>query len=300
MQLELHSEGGRKYPASRLLKSSTDLGWSSFVGELRQHSSGAGPGATAASVEVAVAIKGASRGKVICKVGAQRKVARPTGGAIWLNPASTRADQIEIASPDLKVLHLFLPDAAFARLAGDYNLPRVPTESIRYVSGVHDDVIHKVALSVLTEMKEPSSIGRMMAETSSLFLAARLLRQHAEAQPAAASERSAGRLDAVRLRRVLDYIEQHLGEDISVGDLAEVACLSVFHFTRAFSASVGMPPHAYLSRRRLERAKALLSKGAVSLSQIAFDCGFSSHSSFTRAFRRVVGATPADFRRAVS
>jgi AraC family transcriptional regulator len=300
MPLELYSEGRRKYPASRLLRSSTDLGWSSLVGELRQHSSGAGPGATASSVEIAVAIRGASEGKVTCKVGAQRKIARPSGGAIWLNPASTRADQIEIASPDLQVLHLFLPDAAFARLAGDYNLPRVPSESIRYVSGVHDRVIHTVALSVLTEMDEPSSIGRMMAETSSLFLAARLLRQHAEAEPVRLAERVAGRLDSLRLRRVLDYIEQHLGDDISVGNLAAVACLSIFHFTRAFAASVGMPPHAYISRRRLERAKTLMSRGTVSLSEIAFDCGFASHSSFTRAFRRVMGTTPADFRRTMS
>jgi AraC family transcriptional regulator len=160
-------------------------------------------------------------------------------------------------------------------------------------------VIHNVALSVLTEMKEPSSIGRMMAETSSLFLAARLLRQHAEGMPALSSQRAAGQLDSARLRRVLDYIEQHLGDDISVGGLADIACLSVFHFTRAFSASIGMPPHAYLSRRRLEKAKALISKGSVSLSEVALNCGFSSHSSFTRAFRRVVGATPADFRRAI-
>jgi AraC family transcriptional regulator len=105
------------------------------------------------------------------------------------------------------------------------------------------------------------------------------------------------RLDDGRLRRVLAYVEEHLAEDITVADLANVACLSIFHFTRAFAGAMGVPPHRYVSRRRLESAKAMLATGRASLSEIALESRFSSQSSFTRAFRRATGATPAEYRR---
>ena len=106
-------------------------------------------------------------------------------------------------------------------------------------------------------------------------------------------------LDRARLSRVLAYIEEHLAEDITVTELTNVACLSIFHFTRAFAGAMGMPPHRYVSRRRLENAKAMIATGRASLHEIALDCQFSSQSSFTRAFRRATGITPAEYRRAL-
>jgi AraC family transcriptional regulator len=105
------------------------------------------------------------------------------------------------------------------------------------------------------------------------------------------------RLDDGRLRRVLEHIEEHLAEDIAVADLANVACLSIFHFTRAFAATTGVPPHRYVSQRRLETARAMITTGRASLSQIAYECRFSSQSSLTRAFRRATGVTSAEYRR---
>ena len=103
--------------------------------------------------------------------------------------------------------------------------------------------------------------------------------------------------DRVRLSRVLGYIEEHLSESITVTDLANVACLSIFHFTRAFAAAMGIPPHRHVSRRRLESAKAMIATGRASLGEIAFHCRFSSQSSFTRAFQRATGMTPGEYRR---
>jgi AraC-like DNA-binding protein len=114
----------------------------------------------------------------------------------------------------------------------------------------------------------------------------------------ASRESSTNPLDNRRLRRVLDYVEEHLADDIAVADLANIACLSIFHFTRAFSAATGMPPHHYVSRRRLERAKAMIATESTSIAETAFMCRFSSQASFTRAFRRATGMTPAVYRRA--
>jgi AraC family transcriptional regulator len=189
-----------------------------------------------------------------------------------------------------------VPTVAFARLMDDYNLPAVPGRSIRYSCGVRDELINQIGLSVLSEMMCPTAAGRMFVETSSLLLAARLVHTHSETGLIRPPLPLRHGLDDGRLRRVLAYIQEHLAEDIAVADLANVACLSIFHFTRAFAATMGVPPHRYVSRRRLESAKAMIAAGRASLGEIALDCRFSSQSSFTRAFRRATGMTPAEHR----
>jgi AraC family transcriptional regulator len=162
---------------------------------------------------------------------------------------------------------------------------------------VQDEVINQIGRSVLSEMMSPTAAGRMLVETSSLLLAARLVHSHLDSGPVRLPIESRHRLDDRRLKRVLDYVEDHLSDDIAVADLAGVACLSIFHFTRAFSSAKGVPPHRYVSQRRLERAKAIIAAD-TSIAEAAFVCRFSSQSSFTRAFRRATGMTPAEYRRA--
>jgi AraC-like DNA-binding protein len=115
----------------------------------------------------------------------------------------------------------------------------------------------------------------------------------------ASREPSTKPLDNRRLRRVLDYVEGHLADDIAVTELANLACLSVFHFTRAFSAATGIPPHRYVTQRRLERAKEMIAAESRSIAETAFMSRFSSQASFTRAFRRATGMTPAVYRRSL-
>lgn len=100
------------------------------------------------------------------------------------------------------------------------------------------------------------------------------------------------------LRRVREYIEEHVTENISLETLAEVADLSRCHFARAFKQSVGTAPHAYLMQRRLERAERLLVETDAPLCQVALDSGFGDQSTFSRYFRRNFGVTPRSFRRA--
>jgi len=101
------------------------------------------------------------------------------------------------------------------------------------------------------------------------------------------------------LRRVLDYIEAHLARDLTLAELAEVACLSPSHFSRAFKQAVGTGPHRYTVQRRVERAKALLRHTENTLAGIAAATGFADQSHFTAAFRREVGLTPGRFRAAL-
>ena len=103
-------------------------------------------------------------------------------------------------------------------------------------------------------------------------------------------------LDYYRLQRVFEFIEAHLEDDITVENLASTACLSRFHFARAFKASTGKAPHQFISVKRLELAKSLLTEGRRSLMDVALTCHFSSQANFSRAFHRATGITPGQYR----
>ena len=286
-----------KYPTSTLLKSSDDLGWSTLFAELHSYSRREGPGPVTPHAKISITVRGSCEGLVTCKVGGSWWSARPTTGSIWLKPLGGGYDEAQIRSPKVQVVHLSIPNMVFARLVDDYNLPAVPARSIRYSCGAQDEIINQIGVSVLSELMSPTAAGRMLVETASLLLAARLVHTHSENGLINSPIQSRRGLDKRRLQRVLAYVEEHLVDDISVTDLANVACLSVFHFTRAFAATVGVPPHRYVSGRRLQNAKAMIAAGRASVREIALDCRFSSESSFTRAFRRAMGMTPAAYRR---
>ena len=93
-----------------------------------------------------------------------------------------------------------------------------------------------------------------------------------------------------RLRRA------HLGENISLNDLAAAVALSRFHFARMFRQSVGTSPHEYVLQQRLERARTMLSRTNASLLEIAGCCGFADQSHMNRVFRKRVGQTPGQYR----
>jgi AraC family transcriptional regulator len=105
-------------------------------------------------------------------------------------------------------------------------------------------------------------------------------------------------LPPYRFRRVIDYIQAHLGEATSLRRLAELAGLSPYHFARLFKRSTGRAPHQYVVWQRIERAKRLLAAGSLPLVQVAFRLGFPSQAHFTTVFRKHVGTTPGAYRQA--
>ena len=109
-----------------------------------------------------------------------------------------------------------------------------------------------------------------------------------------------GGLAAWQQRIAATYIDEHLGEHISLATLAQLARLSPYHFCRAFKQSFGVPPHRYHTSLRIERAKVLLEKHPISVTEIGITLGFSDTSSFTVAFRKATGLTPTGYHRSVA
>jgi AraC family transcriptional regulator len=103
-------------------------------------------------------------------------------------------------------------------------------------------------------------------------------------------------LDTLKLNQLKEFIEEHLSEDLSIANMAAVVHTSPFHFARAFKAATGQPPHRYLTQRRMERAKILLSVTRLPVAEVANRVGFSNQSHFSAQFRRATGITPKGYR----
>jgi AraC-like DNA-binding protein len=98
-------------------------------------------------------------------------------------------------------------------------------------------------------------------------------------------------------RRAIDYVEANLADTISVEKMAELTRLSHSYFSRAFRSDFGESPYAYVIRRRIDHAKEMILSTNESLAYIARACGLSDQPHLTRLFRRIVGTSPANWRR---
>lgn len=147
--------------------------------------------------------------------------------------------------------------------------------------------------AALAEMPWDGADAQLRAnEVTHEALSHLLLAQAAPLQQA----RVRGGLAPVVRRRLADYIEANLAQDITLGMLAELACLSEYHLVRMFKVSFGMPPSAWIAARRIERARALLKTTGQSLQQIADACGYADLSHFSHRFRAALGAPPSRYR----
>ncbi|BAL90007.1 putative AraC-family transcriptional regulator [Actinoplanes missouriensis 431] len=102
--------------------------------------------------------------------------------------------------------------------------------------------------------------------------------------------------DLVRLRRARDRMDRDYAEPLDVPALARDACMSAGHFSRSFRAAFGETPYSYLMTRRIERAKALLRRGDLSVTEVCFAVGCTSLGSFSSRFTELVGESPSAYR----
>jgi AraC family transcriptional regulator len=160
-------------------------------------------------------------------------------------------------------------------------------------TGLHDPLVSQIALAIANQI-EDGVLDNILADTLSITLAVRILRHYVD--PTAMELSPPSGLSRERLQRVRDYIEAHLGDRLTLTDLAGVACLSLYHFSRSFKQATGVGPQRYVIQRRIKRAKRLLSHTRLPLALIAQETGFADQSHLTQMFRREMGVTPGRFR----
>jgi AraC family transcriptional regulator len=160
--------------------------------------------------------------------------------------------------------------------------------------GTRDGRIDDIARRLLNEARTGGFAGRLYAEALSVELCIHLLRCYSSKSSLVSF--STAMLPRYKLQRITDYINDNLREDLTLNRLAETLAMSPFHFAHAFRQATGLAPHRYLLQRRIERAKILLRETELSITEIAYQIGYSNQSSFSVLFRRVTGHTPKQFR----
>jgi AraC family transcriptional regulator len=156
---------------------------------------------------------------------------------------------------------------------------------------LYDAKVARCAQLLAEECQGPSSGGRLYGESLTTALTATLFtRRNAQMQ------RGNG-LAPWQLRRAMEYLEEHMTQDISLEEMAKLVGLSQSQFARSFKTSTGMPPYKWSLDARIKRAQELLLRCSEPIAGIALQTGFADQSHFTKTFRRATGATPKDWQR---
>jgi AraC family transcriptional regulator len=291
----LVGHGKAKYKTGKRLQTSERRGWQGMLAERWHHAEGDLGEVKPRETEVIVMFDG--RLRVRRRGDGRLQYHEATPGTVWLCPAGIGEDMIHLYDDIDESLHMYIPASPLSSAAYEELSLDPDTVRLRYDGGFHDPFIEQIGRAVRAELIEPGPFGGLLVETLSSALSVYLLQNYSTVAPAAATLPVAkGGLDRRRLARVIDFIEDNLGREISLEQLAAVACLSPFHFVRSFRAAMGRTPHRFLMDRRIARAQALLHVADLPLSQVAEICGFASQAHFTSAFKRVTGTTPGAYR----
>ena len=156
--------------------------------------------------------------------------------------------------------------------------------------GVTDDVLTNSLRALFREMQEGSPSGPLVADALLIAIVGRLATKHQICR--SYIDRSG--LSRKLLGSVIAYVRDHLESPITVSDMAAVAGLSPFHFSREFRRRTGSSPHAFVTIERIERSKTLLRK-RLSVTAVALACGFTDHAHFARTFKGATGLSPSEY-----
>jgi AraC family transcriptional regulator len=211
---------------------------------------------------------------------------RKLTGRLCLVPAGHRFSERQAPRIFARIIHLHV-DSAGPLLDQELQFSEAEFKPRLFFE---DRDLWETALKLKTQIDKPQP--NIYAEALGVVLAHELIRLNATS-----IEAPHGGLAGWQQKRLVEYIDAHLDEEISLKDFANIANLSPYHFARAFKRSFGEPPHHYLKGRRIERAKTLLENPARSVTEIALAVGFADPVSFTAAFHRLVGTTPTKYRR---
>lgn len=225
--------------------------------------------------------------RLACHHGNQRYNGLAIHGDVEVVPAGVPA-RWEMKETDTALL-VSLSPKLLRQVALDYGFPPERVE-IRNRFYVRDPQIEHIGWALKEEVERNFSSGQLYLDSLATALAVVLLHNHSSV---GAPQPIPGKgLSNPRLRLIRSYIEDNLGEKLSLPSIAAAADLSVTHLKVLFRRSMGMPVHQYVIRRRVERAAELLREGQLPSSQIALDCGFSHQSHMALHMQRVLGVTP--------
>jgi AraC family transcriptional regulator len=199
-----------------------------------------------------------------------------------------------LSSVPTQTIHVRLSKDLLARTAEEVAGYDPACLSLEECTGFQDPLLTQIGLALWRELEQRSPAGNLYAQTAAHMLAIHLLRDYTSGG-SVIKELSQG-LTHQQMRRVMDFVQDHLSQDLSLEALAQQAAFSSYHFARLFRQTTGESPHQFVLRQRIERAQYLLKERDVSLAHVATECGFANQSHFTQVFKRHLGLTPQAYR----
>lgn len=195
----------------------------------------------------------------------------------------------------IHVLMFYLPRAGFDTISEEARMPRMGEIAYKPGVGYDDAVVRNLGQVMLEALKLPGQASRFFVDHVTLALTSHVAHTYGDLGNPLRPIR--GGLAAWQKRRACELLDAHLDGGIPLCNLAAECGLSTSHFARAFRQSAGITPHAWLMRRRVDRAMSMMRDTGESLSTIALAAGFADQSHFTRVFSKIAGVGPGGWRR---
>jgi len=224
-------------------------------------------------------------------LGSRTRTRKMTSGDITITPVGPRV-RWQQTSPSLVILLRLAPEYV-RQMAGDECAMDPDRFEIHNVFGSRDAVIESLGRHLLGGLELEGVDSHLYVDTLTCELALHLLRHYTTTS---VTDWPRTRLSPHKLRCAVDYIEENLGNPLTLKAIAAAVALSPGHFAHAFREATGVSPHRYVIERRVERAKSLLRCSSLPITEIADRVGCPSNSHFSVLFHRVTGVTPRRFR----
>lgn len=162
-----------------------------------------------------------------------------------------------------------------------------------------DRLMQQLGLALKSELKSDGLGSRVYVESLTHTICTHLLRHYSQCNPNPQQISPAKGLSRWKLRQVVNYIQDNLNQDLSLAEIAAVADISMYHFSRLFKQSTGFAPHQYVMNCRIQEAQRLLAKTEKTIEEVSQVVGFQNQSHFTNVFRKLIGTTPKVYREQV-
>jgi len=225
----------------------------------------------------------------------QQKMARP--GEFNIIAAGVRPWAVHRGR--WRTLHLYVPGSLLHDLVAEEFATAPGSIELIDPRCTHDALIERIGCEVLTEMREGQPLSRLRVDALGQELAIHLLRAHSNVVGTRAlASTTRGGLAPWQVKRVTEHLNENLAGDVSLASLSALVGLSTYHLCRAFKQSTGLPPHRWQVARRIERARELLESSDLPITEVAALVGYDDPTLLARLFRKAVGVSPSEYRRA--
>ena len=228
----------------------------------------------------------------------RKALTRPGMGALTAAGKIDRLRWRAIRSEQNKMLFVYVPQFFLERAAAEFHRAgtRFRLDALDALSFTDPVICHTgLALYKALEAGAPN----FYAESAAQFLATHLLSLHSEWSNRTSKVSNPGSIADKRLRRVIEFMQHHYADDLSLAALAREAGVSRFHFVNLFKKSCGSTPYRYLTGLRMNRAATLLEDGDLGIKEVAAKCGYNSPAYFAAAFQKHFAQSPAEYRKKI-